>query len=95
MRFRWDPAKDFQNRRLHGISFDVAKHVFADDFCLIRADRMVDGEQRWHAIGIVDPSLLLVVVHAVDGELEDVIRLISARKAENYERRDYEDGGAD
>jgi uncharacterized DUF497 family protein len=54
-------------------------------------DRIVEGEQWWHAIGAVSAALLLVVhvfrEDKVDGE--EIIRIISAREANQRERRIY------
>ncbi len=69
MQFEWDEQKEEQNQWKHGISFDLAVLVFADENCLVSRDRIDDetGEQRWHAIGRVQAEvgfcLLLVVVH--------------------------------
>lgn len=95
MRFAWNVEKDAENRRKHRVSFAVAAKVFSDPFVRIREDRVIDGEQRWHALGMAEGDLLLLVVHTVHGEAEDVIRLISARKVERHEREEYEDGGDD
>ena len=57
MRFEWDSGKDRSNQRKHdGIDFEVASRVFADPNVLIYEDRVVDGEQRWHAIGAARKS---------------------------------------
>jgi len=96
-RFEWDPVKAESNQRKHGISFETAIRAFADPFVLIMPDRIEDGEQRWHAIGIVDGHSMLLVVHTAwddDDEADDVsevIRVISARKADRKERQRYED----
>jgi len=59
---------------------------------VIVPDRIVDGEQRWHAIGLVGPVLVLIVVHAYpDPEDETRIRIIGARKATSHERKRYEE----
>ncbi|MBN8734310.1 MAG: BrnT family toxin, partial [Acidobacteria bacterium] len=44
-----------------GIDFELASRALADPDFLLRKDRVVDGEQRWHAIGLVRNSILLVV----------------------------------
>ena len=60
---------------------------------MILPDRVEDGEQRWHAIGMVGPVAILVVAHAhPDAEDEDSIRIIGARKATRHERKLYEEG---
>ncbi|MDB5873686.1 MAG: hypothetical protein JWQ07_3128 [Ramlibacter sp.] len=91
LRFEWDSAKAAANLRKHGVSFELAMHVFADPLAFSRQDRIEDGEQRWQTLGVVDGLLLLLVAHTVreddDGE---VTRIISARQATRKEKRDYE-----
>jgi uncharacterized DUF497 family protein len=55
-------------------------------------DRIVNGEKRWQAIGVVDGAVMLLVAHAVveEGSVE-AIRIISARRANRMERRRYEE----
>jgi uncharacterized protein len=49
-----------------------------------------DGEERWHAIGMVDAVLLLVVhVYRSTNDEEEIVRIISARKASKHEGRGY------
>jgi uncharacterized DUF497 family protein len=91
LRFEWDRAKAASNLRKHRVSFEVAMRVFFDPFALVEQDRIEDGERRWRTLGTVDGVVLLLVAHTVreDGEVE-VIRIISARRAEPRERRGYE-----
>lgn len=91
MRFEWDPAKAESNRRKHGVSFDLAIRVFADPFALTEQDRIEDREYRWRTIGMVGGLAVLVVAHT-DREDDgiEVIRIISARRADGRERRRYE-----
>ena len=59
---------------------------------IFREDRVVAGEQRWHAIGMAADALLLVVhVYRMenDNDQEETIRIISAREANKRERRIY------
>ena len=92
MNFSWDPEKDAANRRKHKISFRVAVDVFADPFCEVLPDRLVDGEQRWHAIGRIPEGFILLVVHTVKDEAEEDIRIVSARKVTRNERKLYQGG---
>jgi uncharacterized DUF497 family protein len=92
MRFEWDAAKSRTNQRKHnGLDFETAARVFNDLSIVLIEDRIVEGEQRWHAIGAVSAALLLVVhvyrEDEVDGE--EIIRIISAREANQRERRIY------
>ena len=91
-KFEWDPDKAASNLAKHGISFEVAARVFADVFALTVHDRIVKGERRWQTMGVIDGFLVVLVAHTVsegDGESE-VIRIISARKADSKERKRYE-----
>jgi len=91
-RFEWDSVKAENNLRKHRVSFEIATRVFFDPFALMEQDRIENGEHRWQTLGIVDAYLLLVVAHTVieneDGT--EVIRIISARRAEPKERKRYE-----
>jgi uncharacterized DUF497 family protein len=92
MRFEWDEEKNRTNEQKHGIAFSTAARIFNDPFVLFRKDRVVTGEQRWHAIGTVDRAVLLVVhMYIVEEENaeEETIRIISAREADKRERRIY------
>ncbi|WP_244621631.1 BrnT family toxin [Neomesorhizobium albiziae] len=94
MRFEWDPEKARRNLAKHGIAFDVAQFVFDDPLYLLVPDRFEDGEQRWHAIGMVGEIAILLVVHTYpDPDREDLVRIIGARKATPHERRRYEQEG--
>ena len=90
VRFEWDEGKDRTNIAKHGVGFDEARKVFSDPHVIIRQDRVVEGEERLHAIGHV--GRVLLVVHSVREEgLGAIIRIISARKATPAERRLYEE----
>ena len=90
-RFEWDPDKAERNLRKHGVSFEVASRVFVDPLALTVLDRVEAGEQRWQTIGLVDGVLVLLVAHTLrESEAGDeIIRLISARKAVPTERKRY------
>lgn len=93
MRFEWDEEKNEINRKKHGISFDTAIRVFADPNIVQYIERIEGGEERWHAIGYVAGSLLLLtVVHTwAEKGMEEVVRIVSAREASNPERKLYYD----
>ena len=99
VRYEWDEAKNRRNQRKHGgISFEMATLVFEDERCLVNLDRIDEtGEQRWHAIGAaqIEPEgvVVLLVVHAYreDHHGEEIIRIISARRAEKHEVRRYQE----
>jgi uncharacterized DUF497 family protein len=91
-RFEWDDEKDRANQRKHRISFARATQVFDDPGVVFLADRVVDGEERFQAIGLIEGIYLIVVVHAIRGdEVNEVYRIISARRAKTDEERIYEE----
>jgi uncharacterized DUF497 family protein len=91
MRFEWDEKKNRTNRQKHGVSFETAQLVFDDPLHLSRPEHEENGEERWQTIGVVEGVLVLVVAHTYRDEGHDeVVRIISARKASKYERRQYE-----
>jgi len=88
--FEWDDEKEQKNRKKHKISFDTATSVFSDPFAIFEYF-FENGEYRWRVLGKTTKSMLLLVVHKVKDEGEtEVIRIISARKAEPEEKRHYE-----
>ena len=90
MDFEWDAAKAALNLKKHGIAFEDAILVFYD---LGRTETYNEdyGEGRWTTIGFVY-SALLYVVYTV--RHEETIRLISARKADANERKQYREANS-
>lgn len=87
--FEWDHGKCVANYQKHGVSFDEAKTVFADQFARLIADPdHSDEEDRFILLGASIHSRLLIVCHCV--RLNETIRIISARKANRRERAMYE-----
>jgi len=84
----WDEAKNRRNLRKHGIDFETAILVFEDPYSMAVLDRVVYGEERWQTIGVAGDVTVVVVAHTLS---EEVIRIISARKATPQERRSYEE----
>lgn len=88
--FEWDEAKAKSNKRKHGVSFEDAMLVFADPFALVEQDRVEGGELRWQTLGLAAGVVLLLVAHTARSEAEDeIIRIISARRATRKERQRY------
>ena len=84
--FEWDDDKAAANLARHRVSFSVARQAFADVFAVEREDDTEDhGEPRFNLLGMVDGRVLFVA-YTMRG---DIIRIISAREAEPYERRLY------
>ena len=87
--FDWDPRKDRANQLKHGISFDEAKTAFLDEYARIIPDpEHSDDEERFVLLGMSVGLRLLVVCHCYRHP-EDLIRIISARRADKSERREY------
>jgi uncharacterized DUF497 family protein len=90
IRFEWHEAKSRSNKRKHGIDFETAQLVFDDPHCISFVERINGGEERWHAIGSVEDIIVIVVVHTyLEEALDEVIRIISARRATRHERKLY------
>jgi uncharacterized DUF497 family protein len=94
MRFVWDDKKNRRNQAKHNISFETAQLAFTDPFALSILDRVVDGEERWQTLGSIADAVVVLVAHTVEeAEGEEVIQIISARKATRREREIYESQG--
>jgi uncharacterized DUF497 family protein len=89
--FACDERKSRLNKQKHGISFDLAVLVFEDPFHVSRQDREVEGEARWQTIGMVRGVQILLVAHTLE-EDNNLVRIISARKATPQESRIYAQG---
>jgi len=92
MRFEWDEAKNRSNFKKHRLKFETATLAFEDPYAIHDLDRIVDHEERWRTLGNVSGAIV-AVAHTwwEDDNGEDVIRIISARKATPGEGRVYED----
>ena len=85
--FEWDAAKAANNRFRHGVPFELACEVFFDPFARW-LDATRSDEVRDAAIGRTESQALLYVVHV--SRHEEVIRIVSARRATSEEHRIYE-----
>ena len=92
MKFEWSKEKNISNIKKHGISFEEAKEVFSDPFHISKLDHRFDYfEERWITLGSTSQDKILVVANMFfDENGEEIIRIISARKANQKERRFYE-----
>tara|TARA_Y100001934_G_scaffold253685_1_gene318911 strand:- start:3364 stop:3726 length:363 start_codon:yes stop_codon:yes gene_type:complete len=90
LKFDWDLAKAQSNINKHGISFDEASTVFYDELARLIPDPDSSNlEERFIILGQSKNQKLLVVCHCYRDE-EQVIRIISARRADKHERKSYE-----
>lgn len=89
IRFEWDRAKNTINKRKHGVSFEEAETVFSDEHALLIDDpEHSDEEDRFILLGLSAVLRTLVVCHCYR-EKDEIIRVISARKADRTERNHY------
>ncbi len=87
MEFEFDPANDEANRFKHGLRLEFGIRVFeAEDYLILPSFRDEDAEERYKAIGLVDGKLYT----AVHTWRDDVVRMISVRRSNASERRDYD-----
>ena len=89
--FEWDPKKNLSNKRKHGVSFKEAETAFSDEKALLIHDPdHSDEEDRFILLGLSYKLRVLVVCHCYR-EGDDIIRIISARKADRSEQKQYWD----
>ena len=92
MRFEWDDTKNRRNLPKHDVRFETAVLVFDDPRALTQRDESSSEEDRWITLGVIGPGAILLVVHTwTEKHSEEIIRIISARAAESYERKSYEE----
>lgn len=92
VKFEWDPKKERANLKKHGVSFDEARSIFFDDYAIqFYDDSHSDNEDRFIMLGMSIESRILVVCHC-EREAENLIRIISARKATKSEQKHYSGG---
>jgi uncharacterized protein len=92
MKFSWDEVKDLENQKKHGVSFDEAKSVFFDEKARLidDPDHSNDNEDRFILMGFSVRFRVLIVCHCYR-ENDEVIRIISARKANKAEKLNYKE----
>ena len=92
MKFEWSQKKNDLNIVKHQVSFEEAKEVFEDPMHISKLDHRFDHfEERWITLGVTSKDKILVVANIFfDESGEEIIRIISARKANQKERTFYE-----
>ena len=89
LRFEWDIKKAASNLRKHGVSFEEAETVFLDEEAILIPDEEHSGEEdRFIVLGLSYQLRMLVVCHCYR-ESDELIRIISARKANKGEQMQY------
>jgi uncharacterized protein len=86
MIFKWDDAKNRANIRKHGFDFADAEEMFRG--FLLHPDTREDyGEERWIGIGMIRERVAFIAFTEL---WPDIVRIISLRKADHEERKEYE-----
>ncbi len=92
LQFIWDERKNKINQKKHGVSFEEAQSVFYDDYARLIADPDHSFmEDRFILLGISKKVRILIVCHCYR-ENDEIIRIISARKADKKELKQYSQG---
>jgi uncharacterized DUF497 family protein len=87
LRFVWDEIKSKKNLKKHGIDFNTAIFVFKDpNYIKIYDEEHSINEERWNIIGMVNNVVLFVIETEIT---DNLIRIISARKANKNEKETY------
>lgn len=90
LRFEWDETKNRSNRRKHGVSFEDARTAFLDENARVIPDpERSDDEDRFVLLGLSISLHVLLVCHCYRKE-DEVIRIVSARKADRNEIKQYQ-----
>ncbi|MBD2230479.1 BrnT family toxin [Phormidium tenue] len=84
MQFEWDEAKNLENVRKHEIDFADVPEIFEGPMLIELDERFNYGEDRWFGIGLLGNGVAVVVW--IERQ-NDVIRIISARRANRHERQ--------
>ena len=85
MRFEWDERKRQSNLQKHGVDFADLESLFAGETVTVLDERFDYGEPRFITLGLLN-GIVLTVAHT---ETDEVIRILSARKATRYEEEIY------
>ena len=90
--FEWDQEKNKSNIKKHGISFEEAVTVFADESAILFDDpEHSESEERFLLLGMSESARICIVCHCYRAS-DMVIRIISARKATKKEKSRYVKG---
>jgi uncharacterized protein len=88
MQFEWDEAKNQENIRKHKIDFADVSPMFDSPMLIEPDDRFDYGEDRWFGLGFLYNGIAVLVWTE---RQNDVIRIISARRANRHEQQRFED----
>jgi uncharacterized protein len=88
MQFEWDDAKNQENIRKHKIDFADVSPMFESPMLIEPDDRSDYGEDRWFGLGFLHNNIAVVIWTE---RQNDVIRIISVRRANRHEQQRLED----
>jgi hypothetical protein len=89
IRYEWDPRKSRSNKAKHGVSFEEARTAFLDEHARVIPDaEHSEEEERFILLGMSIELRVLIVCHCYR-ESDQLVRIISARRADASERRQY------
>ncbi|AUB38358.1 MULTISPECIES: BrnT family toxin [Nostoc] len=87
MQFEWDETKNLENIRKHRIDFADVPGMFNNSMLIELDERFDYGEDRWIGIGFLGNGVAVVVWTE---RQNNIVRIISARRANRYERQRLE-----
>jgi uncharacterized DUF497 family protein len=90
MKFEWDENKNKINIRKHGIDFTDVPEIFNNPMLIMFDETKDDLEERWVGIGFLRHIVAVIIFTERNEYNQEIIRIISARKATKYERKRYE-----
>ena len=91
--FEWDPKKAAKNLHDHGIDFGAARKALEDPFRVEEIDQVHEGELRLRTTGMAEGQVVVLVAHTnreAENGIDEIARIIHARKASPGERTEYE-----
>ncbi|MEY4910667.1 MAG: hypothetical protein RL761_330, partial [Pseudomonadota bacterium] len=95
MQFEINPSKSKINLAKHGLSLEQAIPVFDDPSAYTFGAHIENGEERLKTLGALHGVVIVLVVHTYhESDEGEIIRLISARKADKTERKMYENNSS-
>lgn len=90
--YSWDEHKNRANQRKHALSFEEAVQVFHDPFHVTSLPGSARNEARWQTVGALANAVEVLVIHTSPAATEEAggaIRIISARRVNACERREF------
>ena len=90
MRFEWDEEKRKSNLKRHGLDFVDALKAFTAPMLTTLDDREDYGKERWIGVSMLDARIVVIVFAERYENDDEIVRVISLRKALKHERSQYQ-----